>query len=143
MALVDFNGDGHLDLALAEQSVPDVQVMLGQGDGTFGAPSVVPVSPSPVGVATTGAVAAHDVDGDGRLDLVFTFGTILYVYLGDGHGHFAPSPLTTASPLTPSTVGYVDGISVARAGAAAGSPLLYAAADGDGESVTVYAGACY
>ncbi len=142
IALGDFDGDGHLDLALAELEGVDVQVMLGHGDGTFGTAAVVFAAPGPISDGSTAAVAVHDVDGDGRLDLVFTFGTILYVYLGDGHGHFAPSPLTTVSPLTPSSVGGATGISVAPAGAA-GSPLLYTASDDGSESVTVYAGACY
>jgi hypothetical protein len=35
----DFNGDGHVDLAVANRASGDVSVLLGAGDGTFGTPS--------------------------------------------------------------------------------------------------------
>ncbi len=37
LALADFNGDGHLDLAALDGSHTNVSVQLGNGDGTFGA----------------------------------------------------------------------------------------------------------
>jgi hypothetical protein len=35
IAVADFNGDGHLDLAVANQLTNNVSVLLGNGDGTF------------------------------------------------------------------------------------------------------------
>jgi FG-GAP repeat protein len=35
VAMGDFNGDGKLDLAVANQNSNDVSVLLGNGDGTF------------------------------------------------------------------------------------------------------------
>ena len=35
LALADLNGDGHLDLVVANHESGDVSVLLGRGDGTF------------------------------------------------------------------------------------------------------------
>ena len=76
------NGDGHLDLVTAIQSVPVdgdlgtrnyVEVLLGNGDGTF------PTRPNDTRLAVTTRFAAgkgspsitvSDLDGDGNPDLI-------------------------------------------------------------------------
>jgi hypothetical protein len=63
-ALADMDGDGNLDLL--GLSVGTVTMMLGNGDGTFGAA----VKPGPTNV--TNLFAVGDLDGDGRPDLVTT-----------------------------------------------------------------------
>ena len=73
IAIGDFNGDGHLDLIVANQyqcnncNTGGVSVLLGNGDGTFQAP----VSYSSGGVAATG-LAVGDLNGDRHLDVVVT-----------------------------------------------------------------------
>jgi hypothetical protein len=59
----DFNGDGHLDLAVLDFLGGAVSVLLGNGDGTFKKAVEFPTSPSPLWIVT------GDFDGDGRLDL--------------------------------------------------------------------------
>jgi hypothetical protein len=67
VALGDFNGDGRTDLAVSSfpvGSLPNVRVLLGNGDGTFQSPVVW--APIPFG----GPILVGDFNGDGRADLV-------------------------------------------------------------------------
>jgi hypothetical protein len=89
----DFNKDGKLDLAAANQSSDSVAVLLGKGDGTFQAQVSFPVGHYPV------SLAVGDFRNNGDLDLVTaneacfsppcTPGTVS-VLLGNGDGTFQP-----------------------------------------------------
>jgi hypothetical protein len=82
----DFNGDGRLDLAVA--NINSVSVLLGNGDGTF-----QPAITSPT-TGAGGAMVAADFNGDGKIDLVTTRDGMAMILLGNGDGTFqAPSPL--------------------------------------------------
>jgi len=99
VAVADLNGDGKLDIAAASPcgvtndlcSEGSVGVLVGNGDGTFRAPT--PYQVAELQYATYAATA--DLDGDGKLDLVFadsygltgTSGSAL-VFLGNGDGTF-------------------------------------------------------
>ena len=63
LAAADFNGDGHIDLVVANEGSATISVFLGNGDGTFGARTDYAVGNSPVWVAT------GDFNGDSVLDL--------------------------------------------------------------------------
>jgi hypothetical protein len=92
IVLADFNGDGILDMAVTEQELGpanEVQVMLGNGDGTFQSPRRFWAGPFPF------ALAAGDFNGDGKLDLavVDQYSNVqgdnnVYVLLGNGDGTF-------------------------------------------------------
>ncbi len=71
VALGDFNNDGRLDAAVGgEAALPDgLAVFTGNGDGTFGVPFQSPQRFSTGGNDPFG-VAAADLNGDGRVDLV-------------------------------------------------------------------------
>jgi hypothetical protein len=64
VAAADFNGDGKADIATVEQSAQSVAISLGNGDGTFQAPSVLAAGTTPV------FAAEGDLNGDGKPDLV-------------------------------------------------------------------------
>jgi FG-GAP-like repeat/Abnormal spindle-like microcephaly-assoc'd, ASPM-SPD-2-Hydin len=127
----DFNNDGILDLAIANQD-STVSILLGQGGGAF-SPSY---SVNPNQGALWG-IAAGDFNGDGIVDLVVSgFGAnTVTALLGNGQGGFTPQTpvMTGASPLG-LTIGdfNADGkldVAVADAGSNAVSILL---GNGDG-----------
>ncbi|WP_395612630.1 FG-GAP-like repeat-containing protein, partial [Allosphingosinicella sp.] len=81
----DLNGDGNMDLVFANYTVSDgLTVMLGNGNGTFAAPT---------SYATGGdadSVSVGDVNGDGRPDLIASngAGSSVAVFVGNGDGTF-------------------------------------------------------
>ena len=94
--VADFNGDGKLDVAVAEVNFPNgqVSVQLGNGDGTFQAPIVSPLSIQ--GVNNGGWMIAADFNGDGKPDLVIMddYAVGFEVLMGNGDGTFQP-PVNT------------------------------------------------
>ncbi len=93
LTITDFNHDGNPDIAVmfwTGSSVFDVEVMLGNGNGTFTAPVIYPV-----GGHSGSFIEAGDVNGDGHPDLVVTraspsstFAGKVFVLLGTGTGAF-------------------------------------------------------
>src|SRR6266496_295770 len=86
VVVADFNRDGRLDLALANSNKDEVEVSLGNGDGTFGSPLIT---------ATPGSgqpthIVAGDFNGDAIPDVAVTKSgsTDAAVLLGDGTGRF-------------------------------------------------------
>jgi len=104
VAVDDFNGDGQLDLAVANfcgsdqscSSPGTVSVLLGDGTGNF-----TSVSPLTVGV-NPASVAVGDFNGDGKPDLAvanFTDGTVS-ILLGDGTGNFMQATPVSIAPYS-------------------------------------------
>jgi hypothetical protein len=99
----DFNGDGKLDVAVANlcgsdptcNSPGSVSILLGNGDGTFTPQPAVPVGQFPE------SVAVGDFNGDGSLDLAVVNSTnsTLSILLGSGDGTFTPEPAVSVGPF--------------------------------------------
>jgi hypothetical protein len=100
VAVADLNQDGKADLVVTGSNSVTVQVLLGNGDGTFQAP---------VGYGTASAYSPviGDFNGDGKVDVAFVEGwNRAGVLLGNGDGTFGaealfgtgsgPSGITTA-----------------------------------------------
>lgn len=98
----DFNNDGKLDIIVA--SGPNVYVLLGNGNGTFGTATG---SVGPANSVITGIHVA-DVNGDGKLDLIINGkrGTtgLVATMLGNGDGTFQAPVETDFSGAVSSSV---------------------------------------
>ena len=90
VAVGDLNGDRTPDLVVAN-SFAAVSVLLGNGDGTFGANTDLPI-----GGATSVAIA--DLNADGKLDLAVTGSNTVSVLLGNGDGTFGAKTDFTTGP---------------------------------------------
>jgi hypothetical protein len=147
-AVGDFNGDGFLDLAVANgggylQPGSTVSILLGNGDGTFKDAQNYDTGSTPPSVPRF--VAAGDFNRDGNTDLVvanYSSGT-LRVLLGNGDGTFR-APQDYAIGSNPDSValgdfngdGIVD-LAVANGGSPMVSILL---GNGDAPSQSVAVG---
>jgi hypothetical protein len=104
IALADFNGDGKLDRATGYTVgwKGEASIALGNGSGGFGAESFIWL-----GGASTHALAAADLNADGKTDLVTAHGYDLNVLIGNGTGGFAPRQPYAAGP-SPVAVAIAD-----------------------------------
>ena len=78
------DGNGSLDLAVANAATSNVSVLLGNGDGSFQPSVEYPTSFGP------SAVTTGDIDGDGKVDLLVTGNNGVSILRGNGDGTFKP-----------------------------------------------------
>lgn len=96
----DFNHDGKMDLAVgtagAGDSPNEVQILLGNGDGTFGPPTTYDANGAYV------SLAVGDFNGDGNADLAVLQPNpgFVSVLLGNGDGTFQ-TPVVYDAPAPP------------------------------------------
>jgi len=83
VAVGDFNHDGKLDVAAVAK---ELQIFLGNGDGTFQPPINYAVGKDPYSVVTA------DLNGDGKLDLAVAnyLSSTVSILFGNGDGTFQP-----------------------------------------------------
>lgn len=128
----DFNGDGAVDICVANISTSSVSVLLGVGDGTFGPHQEITVGSQPRGIAVL------DVEGDGDVDIVNTnFGNSnLSVLLNDGSGVFGAPTFFDAGLNGEFALASADmnedGLFDLIVGARAGQQVVVALSNGDG-----------
>ena len=84
VAVGDFNGDGSLDLAVANKGSDNVSILSGKGDGTFRSAVNYTTGSAPE------SVAVGDFNRDGKLDLAVgnSGSNNVSVLLGNGNGSF-------------------------------------------------------
>jgi len=110
ISLADMNGDGNLDMLVANSGDNTVSVFLGDGTGTF-----VAATGSPFNVGSKpSSVAAGDFNGDGLQDFIAVNSTTnnLTLLLGTASGGFAPaasSPFAVGTGPSFATIGDFNG----------------------------------
>jgi len=101
LVATDFNNDGKLDLVISNTPAATnsaVLLMLGNGDGSFQAPTTLSILGAPVAFAT------GDFNRDGNADLaVTTSASVVSVLLGNGNGSFQAHADYPVAPL-PGTI---------------------------------------
>lgn len=147
---VDLNGDGYLDLVVADFGGGGrVSVLLGNGDGTFQSPTLYAVGNE------VESVAVGDLNGDGKPDIVETnsFNENLGVLFGNGDGTFQ-TPVRIAASFPPDGVAIGDfngdsipdlavteygGVEIflGKGGGAFRKPVTYGVSDADSGSVVL------
>ena len=112
MATADFNGDGILDLVVANQNDNNLTLFMGNGDGTF-----TPASSSPLTGTSPSSIAIGDFNGDGNLDLAVTNlgDNTISILLNRNCSSlpplacsFAPAPVSPTVALSPSSISTAD-----------------------------------
>jgi hypothetical protein len=109
MVAADFNHDGKLDLAVVNNNDNTVSILLGNGNGTF-APQVTYAIGAQGGSGVPNAIAAADLNKDGKLDLVIsdTADTNITVLLGNGDGTFKPATFWSTGQTVNTGVAIAD-----------------------------------
>jgi len=112
LTVADFDNDGDDDVATANAALNDISVLLGDGLGALGSPTVISSGARPKGIA------AVDLNADGFLDLAVTnsnasFPNQLAVHTGNGAGSFGAAQFFNLGSLANSpksiTVADYDG----------------------------------
>jgi hypothetical protein len=107
VTVADFNGDGKMDLAVANSDGnATLTILLGNGDGTFSIANIGPVIP-----AHGASIATGDFNGDGIMDIAVpnVYSNTVVIYAGKGDGTFTPAayaPATGSDPVSITTADF-------------------------------------
>jgi hypothetical protein len=106
----DFNGDGKVDLAIANRGSATVAILFGNGDGTFQAAVTYTLNANG---STPVAIAAADFNGDGKPDVAAVNASSgasvpsVTILLNHGDGTF-DSPVTITTPSSGQSIAIGD-----------------------------------
>jgi uncharacterized repeat protein (TIGR01451 family) len=131
VATGDFNGDGTLDLVvvISDFSLPfNAMLLFNDGTGSFGQPQKFPGG-NIIPRQYPDRVEPVDLDGDGKLDLVFFGGAPVRTFKGDGAGGFTFFFDINTSILSESLISDFNGD---------GRPDLFSLDDDGPEKLSVY-----
>lgn len=126
-AAADFNGDGFADLVVGANAI---NVLLGNGDGSF-----MPVVTTPMSVPEAGPTAVGDFNGDGIPDLAVWSGSSSYsvtILLGKGDGTFSTAPSLDQITSQAMVTGDFNGDGIADLATAEGYAVSIYFGKGDG-----------
>jgi len=126
----DFNSDGMTDLVVAilDDDTADALLFLNDGTGSFGQPQEIQRDETSTS-HTHLKVASTDLDGDGKLDLVFIHFLGAAIYKGDGAGGFTPRPGAGPGFFITGAIGDFNGD---------GRPDILAVEPGSGDNLVVF-----
>jgi hypothetical protein len=123
LVAADINGDGKLDLAVPDYAGGAIDILLGNGDGTFQPQIVAPTAPLPL------SIAIADLNRDGKLDLAVGTGAAnpnvsssptvsggVSVLLGNGDGTFQSHTDYPIQTCTKDAFYYAASVSAITAG---------------------------
>jgi hypothetical protein len=136
LALADVNGDGILDILVADDAQPTaLGVLEGVGDGTFLAPLNFYVHPSSVYLNTSVfSVAVTDVNRDGKPDVIVggSYGTnddFVTVFINSPTATYQSTKITLSSSLNPSAFGqsvtFTARVTVGEGSVPDGEPIIF------------------
>jgi hypothetical protein len=126
LAAGDFNGDGILDLAVANAAGNSVSILLGKGDGTFTAGASLVLTAAPL------LLVAGRFRAQGLLDLAVANGAAVNLFSSNGDGTFTPgATLALPDQATALTAGSFGGTASDLAAATSGNLFVFRS-NGDG-----------
>lgn len=107
LATGDFNGDGVLDMAVANGATHTVNILLGSGNGTFSMGGSFSVATGATSQPTSLAVGDFNEDGHADLAIGVSPDSIVEIYNGDGTGNFTLGA-TMTSVVNPVSIAVGD-----------------------------------